>query len=155
MLNSMKATGLPARIVYAAVALPAAGAAGFYATAFLLPKLGPGLGLELPAPESEDLFRLALSVGAILAAPAFLCALTLPWRRRRHRGGRRWRLAISAVIVVAASVAFSGLGHSLLYDLAFAAWLAYMLALTYVRYGLVDQKSSGVRSAQVKEGGAS
>jgi hypothetical protein len=136
----MKATGLAARILYALAALPAAGAAGFYATVWLLPRAAPILGISSPPPETEDLFRLGLSVGAIAAVPAFLCALTLPWRRRRQRRGRAWRLAVSAVIVVAASLAFAGLGHSVAYDLLFAVWLGYTLALTFVRYGLVDRK---------------
>lgn len=143
----MKATGLAARVLYAVIALPAAAAVGFYATVWLLPRLAPILGVGSPAARTEDLFQLGLSVGAIVAVPAFLCALTLPWRRRRHRRGRRWRLAISAVIVVAASLVFAGAGHSLGYDLLFAAWLSYTLALTFVRYGLVDRKSRRVPAA--------
>jgi len=136
----MKTTGLPARILYAALALPAGFAAGFYATVWLLPRAAQILGFSSPAAQTEDLFRLGLSIGAIAAVPAFLCALTLPWRRRRHRRGRKWRLAVSALIVVAASLAFAGMGHKVTYDLLFAAWLAYTLALTFVRYGVVDRR---------------
>jgi len=151
----MNRTGLAARIVYAVAALPAGIAAGFYATLWLLPDAGPILGIlgiEAPAAQSEDLFRMALSVGAIVAVPAFLCGLTLPWLRRRHRRGRARRLAISAVIVVMASLVFAGAGHSVAYDLLFAAWLAYTFALTYVRYGVRDQTSSGPRYAQSYDG---
>lgn len=143
----MKATGLAARVLYAMVALPVVFALGFYATVWLLPKMAPIFGLESPGRETEDLFRLGLDVGGIVAVPAFLCGLTLPWRRRRHRRGRRWRLAISAVIVVGASLVFADAGHSLGYDLLFAAWLSYTLTLTFVRYGLVDQRSKPAAAA--------
>lgn len=136
----MRATGLAARILYAAVALPAGFAAGFSATVWLLPTAVPVLGIASPAAHSEEIFRLGLSVGAVVTVPAFLCALTLPWRRRRHRRGRAWRTAISAIVVVAASLVFADLGHRLRYDLLFAAWLSYTLALTYVRYGVLDRK---------------
>lgn len=136
----MKATGLAARILYAAIALPAGFAAGFCATVWLLPAVAPALEIASPPAHTEELFRLGLSVGAVVAVPAFLCALTLPWRRRRHRGGRKWRWAASAVIVVAASLVFADLGHRLRYDLLFAAWLSYMLTMTFVRYGLLDRK---------------
>lgn len=147
----MKATGLAARIIYAVLAIPAALTAGFCATAWLLPRVAPALGIASPPPQSEELFRLALSVGAILVVPAFFCALTLPWRRRRQRSGRNWRLAMSAVIVVAASLAFAGLGHTLRYDLLFAVWLAYTLTLTFVRYGLVDRKRERVFATEPDE----
>jgi len=61
-------------------------------------------------------------------------------------------LAISAVIVVLASLAFAGAGHSVAYDLLFAAWLSYTFALTYVRYGVRDQWSGGPRYAQSYDG---
>ena len=150
--DCMKATGLAARILYGLAALPAGSAAGFYATVWLLPKAAPILGIASPQPETEDLFHLGLEVGAIIAVPAFLCALTLPWRRRRHRRGRAWRLAVSTAIVVAASLAFAGMGHSMGYDLLFAAWLGCTLALTFVRYGLVGPKGSGPRFAQRYDG---
>ena len=136
----MNAKGLPSRMFYAVIALPAGAAAGFCACVQLLPRLAPSLGLPSPEANSEALFRLALSVGAIVAVPAFLCGLTLPWRRRRHRSGRTRRLVVSGVLVAVASLAFAGLGHRLVYDLAFAAWLAYTLAFTYVRYGIRDHR---------------
>lgn len=144
----MKSTGLAARVTYAILAVPAALAVGFCATAWLLPRVAPILGIASPPPQSEDLFRLALSIGAIFAVPVFFCALTLPWKRRRQRSGRNWRLAMSAVIVVVASLAFAGLGHSLRYDLLFAVWLAYTMALTFVRYGLVDRKRERVYATE-------
>lgn len=147
----MKATGLAARVMYAVVALPMGFAAGFYATVWLLPIVAPILAIPSPGAETEDLFRLGLSVGGIVAVPAFLCGLTLPWRRRRHRRGRLWRLVISAVIVVGASLVFAGLGHSLRYDLLFALWLGYTLTLTFVRYGLVDHKSKRMSAEETSE----
>jgi len=141
MLTEMRGAGLPARVVYAAIALPAGGVAGFYACVRLLPKLASMLGLSAPEADTEALFRLALSVGAGAALTAFLCALTLPWKRRRQRQGRGIRISVTCVLVVAASLAFAGLGHRLIYDLLFAAWLAYLFALTYVRYGVVDYRT--------------
>jgi hypothetical protein len=141
MLTGMRGAGLAARVVYAAIALPAGGAAGFYACVRLLPKLAPMLGLPSPEADSEALFQLALSVGAGVALTAFLCALTLPWKRRRQRHGRGTRIFVTCVLVVGASLAFAGLGHRLIYDLLFAAWLAYLFALTYVRYGVVDHRT--------------
>jgi hypothetical protein len=138
MLTEMRAAGLAARVVYAAIALPVGGAAGFYACVRSLPKLAPMVGLPSPEANSEALFRLALSVGAGTALTAFLCALTLPWKRRRQRQGRGMRISVTCVLVVAASLIFAGLGHKLIYDLLFAAWLAYLFALTYVRYGVAD-----------------
>ena len=147
----MDARSLSARILYAVAALPAGFAVGFFATAYLLPWIAPDMGVASPPAESEDLFWLALNVGAIVSVPAVLCALTLPWRRRRHRRGRTWRLAVSAVIVVGASLVFAGAGHSLLYDLLFAAWLGLALALTFVRYGLVDHKSRSTMANDVEQ----
>lgn len=144
----MNARGLPARLGYAIIGLAAGAAAGFYACVWLLPKLSPMLGLPSPEANSEALFRLALGAAAIVAWTAFLCGLTLPWRRRRHRSGRTRRLVVSCVLVVVASLAFAGLGHRLVYDLVFAAWLAYTLAFTYVRYGIRDHRQ------QTKDSGA-
>jgi hypothetical protein len=42
-------------------------------------------------------------------------------------------------LVVVASVGLAGEGYSLIYNLAFAAWLAYTIAFTYVRYGVFDE----------------
>ena len=140
----MNATGLAARILYAAAALPAVFAVGFYATVYFLPKAAPLFGITVPAAQTEDLFRFALGVGAMVAAPAFLLALTLPWWRRRHRRGRKWRLAISAMIVLLVSLVFADMGHDLLSDLLLAAWLGCLLAFTFVRYGLLDQGSRRV-----------
>ena len=46
---------------------------------------------------------------------------------------------LSGAFVVLASSAFADLGHPLLVDLAFAAWLAYTVTFTFVRYGVLDQ----------------
>ena len=135
----MSTVGLPARIAYAAVALPIGGAAGFYSSVFLLPRLTatyPQLAGDI---DWHGMFNMALGVGAMVAFTASLLALTLPWKRHRKRHGRAWRIGISCVLVVVASVGLAGEGYSLIYNLAFAAWLAYTIAFTYVRYGVLDE----------------
>jgi hypothetical protein len=134
----MSAVGLPARICYAIVALPAGGAAGFYSVIWLLPKLAdllqqPDLGLE-----NYTMFASALFFGGAVALTASLVALTLPWKRRRKHRGRELRIVLSSIFVVLASAAFSGLGNALIVDLAFAGWLAYTVTFTIVRYGVLD-----------------
>jgi hypothetical protein len=142
----MKAVGLPARFLYALVALPVGGVAGFYGCAWALPKMMKYLyGVETNA-IGYQLFTTSLGVGAGVGFMAFLWALTLPWKRRRRRSGRNLRLGVSSVVVVVASAAFAGLHHALEYDLAFAAWLAYGMAFTFVRYGVVDSAQRGERS---------
>jgi hypothetical protein len=134
----MDTTGLPARIGYAVVAFPAVGAAAFYASTWLWPKFaGADLGTE-----GYGIFAGSLGVGAVFGLTAFLLALTLPWRRRRRRSGRTRRIVVACVVVVLASLGFAGLGHELIYDLMFAAWLAYAMAFTYVRYGVRDRARS-------------
>jgi hypothetical protein len=143
----MKASGLPARIVYAVAALPLGGAAGFYASIWLLPKLASRFPQLDSGANGERFFYLALGAGAAVAFSLALLALTLPWSRHRERRGRAWRITVSSVVVVAASVVFAAEVHGLLYDLAFAAWMAYTMAYTFVRYGVVDQtrRRSGSR----------
>jgi hypothetical protein len=133
----MSTTGLPARIFYAAVALPLAGAGGFYAGVWLLPKLADLL--QHPNADGYRIFNMAVGAGAVLALTAFLIALTLPWKRRKKRRGRPGRIAVACVLVVVASLGFAGLGHRLIYDLVFAVWLAYTVSFTFVRYGVLDQ----------------
>jgi Kef-type K+ transport system membrane component KefB len=134
----MNAVGLPARVGYAVASLAAVGAAGFYASIWLLPKVAS------QAADDDDgygIFRAALGIAIALGFTAALVGLTLPWKRRR-RHGRGQRIAISGVIVVLVSVGFASQEHSVLFDLLFAAWLAYVLAYTYVRYGVLDKASS-------------
>ena len=136
----MNATGLPARMIYAVVALALGGVAGFYATMWEYPILllrFQGIDADL---DGYEIFKVALGVAAVVAFTAFLLALTMPWSRHRRRSGRGRRLAISGVFVVLASLAFAGLHHRVILDLAFAAWLAYVMAYTYVRYGLRDPR---------------
>jgi hypothetical protein len=142
----MSAVGLPARIVYAVVALPVGGAAGFYCVVWLLPKMSWLLQIPAIVPENYATFVTALYVGGAVALTASLFVLTLPGKRRRKRRGRTWRIALSSVLVVVASAAFAGLGHTLLVDFAFAAWLAYTVTFTFVRYGVLDQASRRSRS---------
>jgi peptidoglycan/LPS O-acetylase OafA/YrhL len=123
-------------------ALAAAAVAAFYASMWLLPKFTS----ETADDDGAGLFRAALGIALGLGFTAALVGLTLPWKRRRRRGGRGRRLAISAVVVIIASVTFAAQEHHLVYDLLFATWLAYALAYTYVRYGLLDKprtRSSG------------
>jgi hypothetical protein len=145
----MSAVGLPARIGYAVVALPVGGATGFYSVAWLLPKMSWLLQIPAIVPENYATFVTALYAGAAVAFTASLMALTLPWKRRRKRRGRNWRIGLSGAFVVLASSAFADLGHPLLVDLAFAGWLAYTITFTFVRYGVLDQakrKSSSSRA---------
>ncbi len=131
----MDTAGLPARIGYAVVAFPVVGAAAFYACTWLWPRIaGADLGTE-----GYGIFAGSLGVGAVCGLTASLLALTLPWRRRKRRSGRTRRTVIAGVVVVLASLGFAGTGHELIYDLMFAAWLAYAMAFTYVRYGVRDR----------------
>jgi len=141
MLVRMSAVSLPARIVYAAVALPAGGAAGFYCCMWLAPALDPSL-------DGLWIFNVATFVGAVVGFTAFLFALTLPWSRHRKRRGRPWRIGIACLLVVVASAGFATEGHKLVSDLVFAAWLTYTLAYTFVRYGVLDQARRTSSSSQ-------
>jgi hypothetical protein len=49
--------------------------------------------------------------------------------------------------VVVASTGLAADGYSLVYNLALAVWLAYTLAFTFVRYGVVDQARRPSRTA--------
>jgi hypothetical protein len=135
----MNSVSLPARIGYAVAALAVGGAVGFYAGIWLLPKLAahmPGADADM---DGFGVFKAAIGIGVGLGFTASLIALTLPWMRRRRRTGRTGRIVISCVFVVLASLGFAGQGHELVYDLLFAAWLAYVMAFTYVRYGVRDR----------------
>jgi uncharacterized membrane protein YfcA len=134
----MNVAGLPARLVYAAIALPAGGAAGFYSCIFLLPRLAPYVAQLDTDADGFGIFKIALGVGAALAFTLSLLALTQPWKRHRKRRGRGWRIAVSCAIVVVVSAGLAADGYSIVYVLMFAAWLAYTMAYTFVRYGVVD-----------------
>lgn len=134
----MNSIGLPARIAYAAFALPLAGAVGFYSSIWLLPKLAMLLQHPDAAADGYRIFKMAICIGAVLALTASLIALTLPWRRRKKRRGRLRRIVLACVLVLIVSAGFAGQGHLLIYDLAFATWLAYTVAFTFVRYGVLD-----------------
>jgi uncharacterized membrane protein YfcA len=134
----MNAKSLPARIVYTVAALPLGGAAGFYSIMLLLPKLVakyPRLDTGL---NGQGLFNVALGTGVAVAFTAALFALTLPWSRHRKRRGRPWRIAVSCLIVLVASAGFADVVPRLVPDLLVAAWLAYTMAYTFVRYGVID-----------------
>jgi hypothetical protein len=148
----MSKVGLPARVLYAIVALPTAAAAGFYSRIWLLPRLEKFFLGSYSATDDAADFASALLVAAVVGFTAFLLALTLPWKRRRRRSGRMARVIFSGVIVLLASVAFAGQGHTLIYDLMFAAWLSYAMAYTYVRYGVRDRSRRGARHDEFSAG---
>jgi O-antigen/teichoic acid export membrane protein len=144
----MHGASLPARILYAVIAFALGGVAGFYAALWEYPILllrFQGANADL---DGFEIFKTSLAIGAGVAFMAFLVALTQPWKRLRRRGGREARIAISGVVVVLASLAFAGLHHRVIYDLAFAVWLSYVIAYTYVRYGVLDSRRS--RTAHVE-----
>jgi hypothetical protein len=143
----MKATGLPARIIYATLALPLSVAAGFYSCMYLLPRLMTRYP-QIDPGDGRGIFNLSLGIGAAVAFMAALYMLTLPWSRHRKRRGRPWRIAASVVLVIAASAWFSDMGHRLPLDLLFAAWLAYTMAFTFVRYGVLDRSKRSRSSAR-------
>ena len=133
----MDPVGLPARIGYAVVALPLGGAVGFATAYWAFPTMGKFLmGWEPNADPNKN--YMALGWGLAVAFTAFLIALTLPWRRRKRRSGRMRRAILSGAFVLVTSLGFAGLGHAVVYDLAFATWLAYLTAFTFVRYGVLD-----------------
>jgi hypothetical protein len=134
----MSSKSLLARILYAAAVVPLGAAAGFYSIMLLLPELAARYSKLDTGMSGQEMFDLALSVGAGVALTAALFALTLPWIRHRKRRGRAWRIAASFVIVLVASVGFADMVPRLVPDLLFAAWLAYTMAYTFVRYGVVD-----------------
>jgi hypothetical protein len=135
----MNVLSFPARIAYTAVALPVGWAAGFYSCMRYLPGLSASHPQIDPNLDGSGIFKIAICAGAAIALSASLFALTLPWIRHRKRPGRAGRIAFSCVLVVIASIFFADLGFRIVYDLLFAAWLTYLLAFTFVRYGVIDQ----------------
>jgi hypothetical protein len=135
----MSASSLPARIIYAVAAIPAAGAVGFYASLVLLPKLAGQSWYRFAPLDDQQIFLASIGVGALLAFPASLLALTMPWRRHRKRRGRVIRAILSAVLVLGVTLSFAQRGHAIAADLALTAWLAYIITFTYVRYGVLDR----------------
>ena len=139
MLDGMNRTGLSARIGYAVTALVVTGAIGFSTSMWLLPAIAarfPGADTDA---DGYGFFTTAIAIGLGLGFTFGLIGLTLPWKRRRRRTGRAGRIAVSTATVVIASVIFATEGHALAYDLMFAAWLSYVFAFTYVRYGILDR----------------
>ena len=143
----MNVASLPARIAYALAALPVGGVAGFYCGIWILPRLATVIPQFDSDIDGYGMFKLALGVGAALAFTLSLLGLTLPWMRHRQRSGRGWRIGASCVLVVVASAGVAADGYSLGYNLAFAGWLAYTLAFTFVRYGVVDHARRPSHSA--------
>jgi hypothetical protein len=144
----MSPVSLPARVVYTVIAVPLTGAAAFYSCMGILPEFTVSFPQLDPGGSGYGIFKIAVCVGVGVALTAALLTLTLPWIRHRERRGRRVRMAFSAVLVVAAAVVFADQGFRLIYDLAFAAWLTYVMAYTFVRYGLIDRprRSRSIRS---------
>jgi hypothetical protein len=134
----MNATGLPARIAYATVALALSGRATFYSCMQLLPQYAANHPELDPGIDGYGIFQVAISISAAVALTLSLLLLTLPGVRHRKRRGRGGRMALAAVLVVGASVLFADQGFSFRYDLLFAVWLAYLMGFTVVRYGITD-----------------
>jgi hypothetical protein len=135
----MRVSSLPARIVYTAVALPLGAGAGFYSSMRWLPEFTASHPQIDPNMDGSGIFNIAVCVGAGFAFAVSLFTLTLPWIRHRKLSGRPWRIGLSCGLVVLASLLFAEEGFKLVYDLLFAAWLTFILAFTFVRYGVVDQ----------------
>ena len=147
--EAMNAVGLPARIIYATVALPLGGAVGFYGGIWLLPRFAGAFMRVNPSNlQGYGMFESSVELGIAFAFMAFLLGLTLPKIRHRKHRGRSQRMTIAGIFVVLASLAFAGEGHPVSWDLAFAAWLAYTVALTYVRYGVIDRARRSSASAE-------
>jgi len=145
----MDAVSLPARIGYAVVAFPAGEALGFAASYWVYPSLAKFL-MGWPPSIDESRLYAAVGIGAVVGFTALMIALTFPWQRRKRRTGRALRSIFSGIFVVIASMGFAGLGHKLIYDLVFAGWLAYLMAFTYVRHGVLDrvtQRGTSARSS--------
>lgn len=145
----MNVLSFPARIAYTAVAAPLGWAAGFYSCMRFLPVISARHPQLDPNLDGSGIFKIAICAGAAIALTASLFALTLPWIRHRKRPGRPGRIALSCVLVMLASILFADLEFGIVYDLLFAAWLTYLLAFTFVRYGVIDQ----ARRASSNRGG--
>ena len=133
----MNRTGLQARIGYAVAGFAVAGVIGFYVSAWLLHRYA----LTPTSSEGEMYvaFETAIALGALVGISAALVGLTLPWLRHKRRSGRKQRTVVAGAAVLLAALMFASTGHPLLYDLAFAVWLAYVVSFTYVRYGIRDR----------------
>ena len=134
----MWATGLPMRVVYAAVATPVAAIGGFYLGMMALTHGGPMLQGGPAADPGWAEFVLSLVIGAAVGFTAFLYALTLPWRRLRRRRGRPLRIGLAAVVVLLASVIAAAEAVPLGYVVGLMVWMSLVLTFTWVRYGVLD-----------------
>ena len=143
----MNLASLPARVLYALIAIPAGEAAGFYSAMSLLPRMTAVFPQLDPDGNGFGIFKIALGVGTALAFTLSLVALTLPWKRHRKRRGRAARIVATCLLVVFVSAGVSVEGYSLLFDFVFVVWLAYTMAYTFVRYGVVDQERRPSRPA--------
>lgn len=140
----MSGTGLPARIVYAVVSAPLACAAGFYLGVFVLTRAVPAME-GIPQPEvTWANFVISIFAGFAVGFSVFFYALTLPRLRLRRRGGRAWRMAASAVLVLMASVMAEAEGVSLWYTAALMLWISVTLTFTFIRYGVLDKTGRSV-----------
>jgi hypothetical protein len=135
----MNAIGLPARITYAITGLAVSGWVTFAACMRILPEYVADHPELDPGGDGYSFFKIAVSLSAAVAVMMFLVLLTLPWVRHRKRRGRGWRIGLAGVLVVGASVLFADQGFRLRYDALFVVWLAYLMAFTFVRYGVVDE----------------
>jgi hypothetical protein len=134
----MRLMTLPARLLYAVLAAPAAGAGGFYFGVLLFAHLLPKLhGVDHAQPTWTDFMQSAV-IGAGAAFAAFFYALTLPGVRLRHREGRVYRMTLAAVLVCVVSVLIASEGIPLIDVFGLMIWLSVTLTFTYIRYGVRD-----------------
>lgn len=135
----MKAATLTTRTVYAVIAFLLGAVVTFFYLMQVLPeftRIFPELDPDL---DGYLIFRISLCAAMLMASSLALYELTQPGARPRKSKGRDSRMAMASVVVVLSSLAFSGLGWRWFYDLIFAAWMAYNLGYTFVRYGVLDE----------------
>jgi hypothetical protein len=135
----MTAAKLTVRITYAAAAFALSGTVMFFYCMWVLPELVRIFPELDPDMDGYLIFKIAICAAATFAFSLFLYELTQPGARPRKRRGRRLRLTLASVAVVASSLGFSGMGLGWACDILFAAWLTYTVAYTIVRYGVLDE----------------
>jgi hypothetical protein len=145
--GGMKAIGLPARVAYAGTAFVLSGTAVFYIGMNWLPEYATTYPELDAGGAGYGIFKTAVCIAAWIALTVSLPALTLPGVRRRKLRGRGTRMAFTGVVVVTASLVFADEGFRLIYSLLFATWLAYVMAFTFVRYGVIDDVRRSSTSA--------
>ncbi|HEV2647343.1 MAG TPA: hypothetical protein VGU46_13345 [Acidobacteriaceae bacterium] len=142
----MKTIGLPARALSASAAFVLVGAVIFHICMRVLPGYVANHPEYNPGIDGYGMFKTAIGIAFASGLTLSLPLLTLPGIRRRRRGGRPVRTAVACGLVVGGSLLFAEEGFSLGSDVLFAAWLAYLLSFTFVRYGLRDEARRSSRT---------